>query len=519
MAAPSRVHAQACDSVWSRTTLAAMSGLRIRSVRVETHAPDPLPSIAGILDHLHVRTRESTVQRILLVEPGDSVDTLRMAESLRRLRQLRYLGDAALLAIRCNGGPVDLTVVTRDLWSAKPSVQLRSTSQAFAFTDRNVLGTGREVTLGFRSDLTGVGVTTGLTDPWFLGHDMSLGLATSGDGERGQWSVQAQKHEHSMLDPWNLEAFAAGAALSPSAVGATAVDGATIDAFRRTRAAVLGTRRVGVSSAGVVDLVGGAEYDRTAWETPRDGPAIVRRDFVGGDAGFLRRSVGYDTVTWLLSDHAIVDIPLSTEGDVLVGVGRDRVPRALATHVDAWAGRMWMLGRRALLVADVWGSGYRGGDAWSAATARAALTVYGAARGGVWSARVDAERWFAPDPDVLSLTTQDPVSPAYLHRTPLPVRLLAGSVERDVHLWRLTRSWTLDAGAFAAGSSRGRDGAAVVGGGFRLAPARLGRVTARLDVGVPVLRSGEVRSRPFVAIGITPWLDQDRARDGRRERP
>src|SRR5256885_11756985 len=88
-----RAGAQGCDSVLSRTALAALSGSRVGSVRVETRAPDALPAIVSALDHLHIRTRESTVQRLLLFAPGDTVDTLLVAESMRRLRQLRYLGD------------------------------------------------------------------------------------------------------------------------------------------------------------------------------------------------------------------------------------------------------------------------------------------------------------------------------------------------------------------------------------------------------------------------------------------
>src|SRR5687768_14522402 len=78
---------QECAEVASQTSLAALTGRRIAAVRVVTADPEPLPGPAGVLSGLHVRTRESTVRRDLLLVPGDTVDTLKVAESLRRLRQ------------------------------------------------------------------------------------------------------------------------------------------------------------------------------------------------------------------------------------------------------------------------------------------------------------------------------------------------------------------------------------------------------------------------------------------------
>src|SRR5919201_5364364 len=106
-----------CDSVVSRTALAAFSGAPIRSLRIVTLAMTPMPGPVHLFDNLHVRTRASTIRRQLLFAAGDTVDTLRVAESLRRLRRLRYLADAAVEARRCGAdGGVDVTVTTRDVW-------------------------------------------------------------------------------------------------------------------------------------------------------------------------------------------------------------------------------------------------------------------------------------------------------------------------------------------------------------------------------------------------------------------
>jgi hypothetical protein len=513
----SRAGAQTCDSVRSRTSLAELSGQRVRSVRVETHAPEPLPGIAGVFDHLHIRTRESTIQRQLLIAPGDTVDTLRVGESLRRLRQLRYIGDEVIVGTRCGPGPTDLLVVTQDLWSVKPTLAVGSTSQSVGFTERNVFGTGREASVGVKSDLTGLGVSAGLHDPWFLGRPLALDLASTGDGERGVWSAEVQNHERSILDPWGVRANVAGAAFDAETVHDTVVDGLAVESLRRMRGGAFITRRIAVSRRGVLDVEIGGEYDRYGWETPLDGPAIARREFAGGDIGVLRRSVAYDTVTWLLPWDALADVPLSFEGEAVVSGGRDFATGAPAAKLDAWAGKMWMFGRGGLLVSDLWGSGYRESGAWSAATLRGALTYYRAATRGVWTVRAGAERLFNPDPDLLAVLTTDATARAYDLHAPVPAVTVAGAVARDVHLRRLTRSWTLDAGAFVAGSRRDDARIAAVGLGLRLAPSRLGRATARVDFVVPFAHSGDVRARPFVALGISPWLEQDRSRDGRRQ--
>lgn len=515
---PAAARAQQCDTVWSRTSLAEVAGRTIRDVRVETRGTDALPGIAGAFDRLHVTTREGTIRRLLLVAPGEPVDTLRVAESLRRLRHLRYLGDAVIGAASCDGGPVDLTVITRDLWSAKPTAQIRSTRQSIGVTERNAFGTGREATIGLRSDASGVGVTLGMADPWFLGRDVSLNVNAAGDGERGSWLGVMQNHEHSLLDPWAIETHAGSTALTTQTVDTTGVPIAGIEALRRTRAGVLGTRRLHASSSAVVGLIGGVEYDRLAWETKFGTHEAGVRDFVGADIGVRRRSVAYDTLTWMLPGSALVDVPLSTDADVLVGGGRDRVAGAAATRVDAWVGRMWQPTSRSLLVTDAWGSGYRGSGLWTDATLRAALTFYHAAARGLWTVRVDGEKWFASDPDVIELVTADPTIRAYTDRSFGLGRVASASLDREVRLRQLSRSWWLDGAAFVAASDRGVGRVALVGFGLRMAPARLGRATARLDFAVPVAGSGAVRNRPFIAIGITPWLEQDRMRDGRLPR-
>jgi hypothetical protein len=294
----------------------------------------------------------------------------------------------------------------------------------------------------------------------------------------------------------------------------------------------------------VLSAQAGAEYRRAeltaAFDAPLVGPGMVRRDLVAFDVGLRRRSVAFDTVTWLLPGSGLVDVPLSFEADALIGTGYDRASGVPVTHVDLWLGKMFVPAPRSLFTADLWTSGYRSPSQWSGGSLRGSVAYFRQAPRGLWSARLAAERLFDPDPDVRALATADPATPAFSQRGRFAEGAASLSIERSVRLVGLSRSWALDGASFGAWSTRWdaatrrivtADGRALVapevegpseylstgvlGFGLRLSPKKAGRATARLDVGYPVLRFGDIPRRPFIAIGISPWLDQGRRRDER----
>lgn len=551
LAAPAAASAQRCDSVSSQTSLAGLSGHRIGTIGVVTADPAPLPGIAGALDALHVRTRESTVRREILVAPGDTVDTLRVAESLRRLRQLHFLVEAEVRATSC-GGPAELEFVTRDEWSTKPNLQIGSSTAAFELRERNLLGTGRQAAVSIRSDRGRIGLGATLRDPALFGDRAFLAIGASRYRDGSEWSATIARRERSILDPWSYEAYASQSTRIPvvaaaSAVGQPpgAVAGPTIgDAFRRSGAGALVGRRLRVTTTAVTSGQAGIEFERAGLVAASGamlvGERHVSREVAALDVGLRRRSVAYDTLTWLLPAAALVDVPLAFEFDALVGVGREMTAGVPVAHLDTWAGRLWHRGPASLIIGDLWASGYLTPDRISAATLRGSGAYYRAAPRGVWSARLGAEWLRAPDPDLRAMVTADPTAGALSSEGRLAEAAVALSLEREVRLRPISRSWVLGGAAFAALSTRWdpaspsgtgaedvgrRDGEhalerldlGVVGVGLRLAPTRLGRATARLDLGYPLLRSPGVPTRPFVALSISPWLEQGRHRDGRAD--
>lgn len=522
--APALLTAQAgcsADSGW--TVASRYQGRRIASVRVVTAAPARLPGAPDAVDNLHVRTREQTVRRQLLFAPGDNVDTLQVAESLRRLRRLRYLSDVGIVTTSCAPGlPVDLAVVTRDAWSTEPSLKVRSSGSALVgLEERNVLGTGRDAKVYVRSDGAQLAFGAAYSDPWVAGTNVAASVARNIYRDGGDWIAVMGLRERSVFDRWRADVSVARSAReAPALVG---------DTVRREAAALLVGRRVSQAGAGVTALLAGAEYGEARVAAGASavivGPSAVRREFLGLDVGIARRAASYGVASWYFPGGQPLELPVALEGEAVLGVGRDIAFGRPALHADAWIGRFWMPGDRALVSADAWGSGYRIGQQWSAGSLRLALGADGPARGGRWTARLAAEQLSDPDPDVRALASADPTVAALPFRARLAETALAMSMERDFHLHRVTRAYMLDVAAVGAGSMRWdpaaggqRPAVAAVGMGLRLLPARAGMARIGLDVGFPLLRSGGVAGRPFFAISISPWLEAGRMRDGRRAR-
>lgn len=512
-----------CRSDTALALAPAFHGRPIASVRAITAPPASIPGAPEAIDNLHVQTRPGTVRRQLLFAAGGTVDSVAVAESLRRLRRLRYLSDVTIVATSCPGrDAVDLAVMTRDVWSTEPSIKVRGSGSAvIGIEERNVLGTGRDAKIYVRSDGAQLGFGVGYKDPWIAGTNAEAAIARNAYRDGGDWTGGLGLRERSVFDRWRAHlSLARSARVAPVAVG---------DTVRRESGTLLLGTRVSHSRLAATSLLFGAEYGEarvTAGSRAAIvGPSAVRREFLGGDIGLARRSAHFGVADWYFPDGRLLELPVALEGEAVVGVGRDLAFGRPALHADAWLGRFWMPGNRLLVSADAWGSGYRMGQQWTAGSLRLALGVDAPARNGRWSARVAAEQLSDPDPDIRALASADPTVAALPNRARLAETAVATSVERDIHLRRLTGSYGLDLAGFGAGSMRWdpavggeRPAVGILGAGLRLTPTRPGLARIGIDVGVPLLRSRGIGGRPFIALTISPWLEGNRVRDGQRAR-
>ena len=515
-----------CAVIESRASLAALSGARITSLVIEREGPE-LPGPARRAARLHSTSSEGSVRRQLLFAVGDSVDTLLVGETMRRLRRTRLYSDAVLLAQPCTeAGGVALVLRTRDAWTLRPTARLRSASSlVLGVEEKNLFGHGRAVAVTSEISRWGTGAGVSLVDPWLFGRDVegSLRVARLGGGRTLRLGLR--NHEYSVFDRWRAEGSVARVAFVDT--------GATDRALHALRVGALVGRRVGGGGAAVTTLLAGAEFDSALAVLAPVGvaagalPVVRARGFVGADVGVLHRTARYDTASWVVPGRGFLDVPLGWETDVVVGAGYERVVRTPAMKADAWLGRVWMPDRGRILMLDGWMSGYAGRGVAPNRIARVSAGWYEAAPRGLWGARVTGERLLDVDPDLRALSlaqVADFASPALRPYAAPGGASISASVERAVHLFPVTSSSVLDAGAFAAASRRwqvadvpgGSLHAGVVGARFRVLSANGAVSSVRLDVGYPVVRSELLPRRAFTMLTIGTLFDVSRQRDGRR---
>ncbi|MDQ6827917.1 MAG: hypothetical protein M3081_03530, partial [Gemmatimonadota bacterium] len=270
--------------ITSRTSLAALSGRRIDSVRIVTAAPEALPGPLHLLDLLHVRTRDRTVRRLLLFSAGESVDSLKVVETLRRLREGRIFTDVSLAATDCGPDtPTAITVFTRDVWTTRPRLTVRATNtNSIGFEERNFLGTGRGISMSLANDQGRIAAVASLSDPALFGRDINANLryAKYGDGSGARALLQTR--ERSAYDMWRNALFVASTRHSAD------LDTAEYSLRRDVFTGLTGPRVYYDRDKAVYALFGG-EYENTLLHVNSAsqllGPEDVERRFRAADIG------------------------------------------------------------------------------------------------------------------------------------------------------------------------------------------------------------------------------------------
>jgi hypothetical protein len=529
-----RTQDRPCSALKSEVTIGPLSGHRIDSVLVETANPK-LGRLARLVGKVHVRTRPDVIRRELLFVAGDTVDTLLVAESLRRLRKLPFLEYARVEASAClagSGETLVLDVVTRDSWTTRPDIKPSASAPRVGLTERNLFGTGRMASLDLvsRNRSLGVGITT------FDAFGFGTGVVTRAEYQRySDGTIRAlslARRRASVTDRWTGELDLYDQRHEPSTPLA--------DHFERTGGEAIGGLRVTPrrDSHAVYVLAGlESEYSSLVAAPNADivGPVKVDRRFTGPQIGLSILSARYDTLTWLLSGGAVVDVPRTLEGEIVVGVGSGAVTTRdlngpvvintanFMTHYDAWVGREWLPTRSSRLVTDFWASGYSRAGEWQSSRLRAAISAEHAASRGLWRLTIAQEQLNDPDPDVRALGIYDRALAFVPSRIRLAESALSVSIERTRHIRAVGSSLELDGSLFAALSKRWEPAPSatsvedftvgVAGFGLALSPRRPGRGTVRLDYGFPLTGTPGIRRTPRLSLTILPWLESSRHRE------
>lgn len=141
-------------------------------------------------DALHADTGEAVIRQVILFAEGATVTVAELIESERILRAKPYLFDARVLPRRLCGQTLDVDVVTRDVWTLLPRIDVSRSGGDDRFgiglSDVNILGAGRELSAGYSSNEDRKGVDLFYYDPNVARSRVSLGalVADFDDGSR-----------------------------------------------------------------------------------------------------------------------------------------------------------------------------------------------------------------------------------------------------------------------------------------------------------------------------------------------
>jgi hypothetical protein len=114
----------------------------------------PLRWAYGAANSVHVRTRQSFIERELLFDVGDCLDPFLLAESARILREYRFIASADLFSVPQPDGTHHVVVDTWDEWSTKINIGVAVSDgfelRRFDVTEENFLGRGMLIGAFFR---------------------------------------------------------------------------------------------------------------------------------------------------------------------------------------------------------------------------------------------------------------------------------------------------------------------------------------------------------------------------------
>ena len=507
----------------------AWIGTRVGQVTIRArNVESPNAFMDGAVRLLHRPTQLSVVAAELSFSAGQSMDSLAVLESVRRLRRTSLFSEIIIEGTRCGGdSPTDITIWTRDAWSIRGDFRVGRTSSRATLSDVNIWGTGRSLAVRGEELDDRRSFTVAYGDPYLFGTPFrgAVLLRSYADGRAWQWGLRSR--EYSPRDAWR--AVLLNSQLRRLGDDQTLLTHTDIDRWS-TMLAV--SRRIILEPRDVWALVGGVEHERANLTVVQPGPQLgrpeVRREFVAPLVGVQRRSMQFGAIDWLVPGQPPAELPTGVDGELVVATGHDLRTNARITHVDGWVGGTALPAAGTIVTADIWSSGYWSSDSVSNGSLRMAAAVFQRARHGMWILRAASERIYNPDPDVFALSTADPMLRLLTPQSRLAESALNVGVERAFHLRTQEHRWVLDGALFATYSERHRSvdqaftevqnpRAIIIGIGLRQVRNQPTQAPLRLDIGRAAWRSHSLPDRWIVVLSTIPWLNGGRMRDGVRD--
>lgn len=109
--------------------------------------------IDDLVNSLHITTNESVIRRELLFAESELFDPARVEESERNLRAMGIFSDVKILTDTLPGNLLAIRVITRERWTFSASAMITQEagvrSKSATVSDKNLLGTGRKISLNY----------------------------------------------------------------------------------------------------------------------------------------------------------------------------------------------------------------------------------------------------------------------------------------------------------------------------------------------------------------------------------
>ncbi len=203
------------------------AGTTIRAINItvdnifDTSKPDEDKALYRWANKVHIRTRPSVIEDILLFQVGDAFVARLLDESGRTLRARGFIAEATVEpgSYDAASNSVDVNVRVRDSWSLALDLKLNhkggETEWGIGLSDNNLFGTGKTFELSRESEIDRDHTALGYADDNVFGSRVRLrtSFRDASDGDRRQlfverpfysldtrWSAGGNIHEEERVD-------------------------------------------------------------------------------------------------------------------------------------------------------------------------------------------------------------------------------------------------------------------------------------------------------------------------------
>jgi len=161
-----------------------------------------------LVNKLHIITKDRTIVKQLLLEPGDLYSPRLTEESARILRSRSYFNDATVEAVDNKDGTVDLKVTTRDFWTLKPGFTVSRAGGenkiGVDLEEINLLGYGQSIRFGRDEDVDRTSEAFEFRDPHIAGTRMDGRLEISDNSDGDLTSASLIRPFYALDSRWSM---------------------------------------------------------------------------------------------------------------------------------------------------------------------------------------------------------------------------------------------------------------------------------------------------------------------------